>query len=56
MAFRDVGRLSVTRRMWGAGKEVMTSGTDGGGEVRPLGKEDMVGAVCREGKDKVLSG
>ena len=42
IAFRDEGRLSVTRRMWGEGKEVRTSGMDGGEEVRPLGREDMV--------------
>lgn len=46
IAFRDVGRLSVTSRIRGEGKEVRTSGTDGGGDVRPCGREDIVGANC----------
>lgn len=45
MALRALGRLRVTRRTCGAGKEVITSGTDGGGELRPLGRDAM--AVVR---------
>lgn len=41
MALRAFGRLRVTRRTCGAGNDVITSGTDGGGELRPLGRDAM---------------
>lgn len=47
MALRALGRLRVTRRTCGAGKEVITSGTDGGGELRPRGRDAMAAARLR---------
>lgn len=38
-ALSCLGRLRVTRRIWGVGKVTCVCGTEGGGEVRPEGRD-----------------